>query len=48
MCNIKVDYMKNYFNFFDKFFYLPPSRTPVSQLNSWQVENFSEKYLENI
>ena len=48
MYNIKIDYMRNYFSFLVKFFYLPTSGTPVCQLNSWQVGNFLEKFLENI
>ena len=44
MYNIKVDYMRNYFNFFGNFFYLPVSRTPVSQLNSWQVKIFQKNF----
>ena len=50
MYNIKIDYMRNHFNFFlIIFFYLPTRRTQVSRLNSCQVENLSEiffgKYL---
>ena len=48
MHNIKIDYMRNHFIFFVEFFYLPTRGTPVSQLNSWQVENFSENFLETI
>ena len=48
MFNINIYYIKNHFNFFVNFFYLPTSGTPVFQLNSWQVEKVSEKFLENL
>ena len=48
MYNIKIDYMRNIFNYFLNFFCLPTSRTAVSQLNTWQMKNFLEKSLEKI
>ena len=48
MHNIQIDYMRNHFLFFVNFFYLPNNGTPVFQLNSWQVEDFSENFFQNI
>ena len=48
MFNIKIDYMRNHFGFFVKFFHLYTSGTPFSQLNSksfqksfWKILNYA-------